>query len=126
MTHPNDADGAVLASLEAQGVNLSEPMLIEFAIDAPNKEAAAAIEAVLIRQDYEAEVEFDPGEPAEPGERADGGDPHDNEFGPSWTIYVSIRMVPEYDEIVRIQEELGRLSAPYEGTPDGWGTLIES
>ena len=35
---PNDDDGAALALLAAEGVDLSAPRLIEFTIDAPDAE----------------------------------------------------------------------------------------
>jgi hypothetical protein len=34
-------------------------------------------------------------------------------------------MVPEYNEIIRIQNELDRLAGPLGGKSDGWGIMME-
>ena len=41
--YPDDADGAVLADLAARGVDMSSPLLIEFAVAAPDEASANAI-----------------------------------------------------------------------------------
>ena len=42
-----------------------------------------------------------------------------------WTVYVSVEMIPDYDEIIRIQADLDRLSGPSGGICDGWGVMLE-
>ena len=69
-------DGAALALLATDGVDISVPRLIEFTIDAPGSEAAERIAAALRDAGHEAVVEFDEGEPV-----ADGDD-DEEEFGP--------------------------------------------
>jgi len=118
---PNDADGAVLADLAAQGVDMSQPMLIEFAVDAPDENSAHAIEEALSKDGYDTQFYYDEGEPDEDGEI----DPDDEEFGPSWTVYANVRMVPAHDEIIRIQSDLDRIVVPLGGKSDGWGTMLE-
>ena len=108
-----DDDGAVLSDLAAQGVDMSLPMLIEFAVDAP----AHAIERAMQERGYDTEIYYDEGEPDEDGNI----DPDDEEFGPSWTVYANVRMIPEYDEIIRIQNELDEITGPFGGCSDGWG-----
>jgi len=39
-TYPNDADGAVLADLAAQGMDMSQPLVIEFPVAVPDEAAA--------------------------------------------------------------------------------------
>jgi hypothetical protein len=119
-TYPDDEDGAVLADLAAQGVDMSAPLMIEFPVAAPDEAAATAIDEALTKAGYDAEIVYDEGEPNEDGEI----DPDDEEFGPSWTVYVNIRMIPEYDEIMRIQAELDRLAGPFGGNSDGWGVML--
>lgn len=119
--YPDDDDGAVLARLAEQGVDLSQPLLLEFLVSAPGEQAAEAIRAALVRQGYAPQVDYDEGEPADDGEI----DPSDAEFGPSWTVCIEIEMLPAYDAIVLIQVDLDRIAEPLGGRSDGWGTLIE-
>ncbi len=119
-THPNDEDGQVLAHLAAHGIDLTRPLLIEFSVYAPDEGAANAIQAALAKAGYDTEVCFDEGEPDEDGEI----DPDDEEMGPSWTVNANVKMVPEYNEIMRIQQELEQLAAPFGGEPDGWGAMV--
>ena len=120
-TYPDDADGAVLADLAAQGVDMSQPLLIEFPVAAPDEASANGILQAMTKAGYDAHVEYDEGEPDEDGRI----DPHDQEFGPSWTVYANVRMVPEYDEVIRIQGELDRLARPFRGKSDGWGVMLD-
>jgi regulator of ribonuclease activity B len=120
-TFPSDPDGDVLAALAAQGVDLTQPLQIEFAIDAPDEKAAMAIEKALIDAGYDSQFEYDEGEPEDDGEV----DPDDEEFGPSWTVFANVLMIPEYQEIRRVQTELDRIAGPMGGKSDGWGALID-
>ena len=115
---PNDEDGAALARLEADGVDLSVSRLIEFTIDAPETDSAERIAQLARDAGYEATVEYDVGEPE--------GDEDDDELGPSWTVYVAVEMVPQHAALVRIQDELGRLARPHGGACDGWGTAVDA
>jgi hypothetical protein len=119
-TYPDDADGSVLTDLAAHGVDMTKPLQIEFAVAAPDEDAATAIADALSKAGYDGHAEFDEGEPD-----ADEDD-DDDEFSPSWTVYASVTMVPEYDEIIRIQEELDRLAEPFDGYIDGWGVMLDS
>jgi hypothetical protein len=119
-TYPDDADGAVLADLAAQGVDMSQPLLVEFAVHASDETSAHAIAEALAKKGYDAQIDFDEGEPDEEVEI----DPDDEEFGPSWTVYAEVTMVPAYEEIVRIQAELDQLAGPFDGHSDGWGVMI--
>lgn len=133
MDYPDDADGSLLAELEAQGIDMTQPLAIEFAVAAPDEASATAIGEALAGAGYESEIDFDDGEPLE-GDALDGeldeeggSDPEEEEeeFGPSWTVYAMVEMVPDYDEILRIQEELDSLAEPFGGAVDGWGVMLE-
>jgi hypothetical protein len=119
--YPNDDDGAVLADLAAQGIDMSQPLLLDFQVHAPDQAAADAIGKALRQAGYDIEVVYDEGEPDEDGDI----DPEDEEFGPSWTVYVNREMVPEYHEIMRIQADLDRLARPHGGKSDGWGAMLD-
>lgn len=118
-TYPDDEDGAVLAALAAQGVDMSMPLLIEFAVAVPDEESAEDCLQAIIRAGYASRIEYDEGEPDYEPEVDDA-----DEFGPSWSIYVDVQMVPEYKEIMRIQAELDRLARPFGGMSDGWGVML--
>ncbi len=119
--YPNDADGAVLTNLRATGVDMTRPLLIEFPVAVPDESSANRTMKALVDAGYDSEIDFDEGEPNEDGVI----DADDDEFGPSWTVYANVRMVPVYDEIIRIQSDLDRLSQPLGGYSDGWGVLID-
>jgi len=122
--YPDDADGSVLADLAALGIDMTQPMDIEFPVAAPDEEAANAIASALIAAGYDAHVEYDDGEPEE--ESDEDEDEDEDDFVPGWDVYVSTRMVPDYDEIIRIQADLGRLANPLGGMSDGWGAMLDS
>lgn len=124
-TYPDDADGSVLADLAALGIDMTQPMDIEFPVAAPDEEAANAIASALIAAGYDAHVEYDDGEPEGENEE-DEEDEEDDDFVPGWDVYVSTRMVPDYDEIIRIQADLSRLANPLGGMSDGWGVMLDS
>jgi len=125
-----------LADLAARGVDMSSPLLIEFAVAAPDEASANAVAKALRTAGYDTEVCFDEGEPDEdepgedePGEDEPGEDdeldPDDEAFGPSWTVFANVSMIPEHDELMRIQADLDRLAGPHGGQVDGWGTMLE-
>ncbi len=124
--YPDDADGAVLADLAARGVDMSSPLLIEFAVAAPDEASANAIAKSLRAAGYDTEICFDKGEPDEDEpDEDDELDPDDEEFGPSWTVFANVSMIPEHDELLRIQAELDRIAEPHGGQVDGWGVMLE-
>ena len=124
--YPDDPDGAVLADLAARGVDMSSPLLIEFAVAAPDEASANAVAKALRAAGYDTEICFDDGEPDEDEpDEDDELDPDDEAFGPSWTVFANVSMIPEYEELMRIQADLDRIAGPDGGQADGWGTMLE-
>ena len=128
-TFPDDDDGAVLKSLAEAGVDLSKPLELEFHVAVPDEESGKMVAAAVQAGGYKCELVFDEGEPEDGEIEADGAshedqDMGDEEFGPMWTVYVMVEMVPEYQRIVDLQVELEGLSKPHGGGSDGWGVLI--
>ena len=111
-TFPDDEDGAVLASLARAGVDLSQPVEVEFVIDAPDEGAAAAVAEAVRRAGHACAVEYDEGE--------DG----DEDLGPSWVVYVTLELVAEHARIVALQRTFTQLAEPHGGACDGWGALV--
>lgn len=136
-TYPDDADGAALANLAEQGVDMSQPLDFDFPVAAPDEAAAIAIQQALAAAGYASEVEYDEGDTDDEDEFGPDGeyevdaddedeiDADDEEVGPSWAVYVNLQMVPQYEEIMRIQAELDRLAQPLGGYSDGWGVLMD-
>jgi len=118
--YPDDADGAVLADLAARGIDMTQPLLIEFPVAVLDEESANQTLVAMTTAGYDSHIEYDEGEPDEDGEI----DPDDEEFGPSWTVFASVEMIPEYEKIMRIQSELDEIARPFGGISDGWGVLI--
>ena len=118
-TYPDDADGAVLADLAAMGVDMTRPLLIEFPVAVPDEASANSTATAMTEAGYDPHVEYDEGEPDFDPEVDDA-----DEFGPAWTVYANVRMIPEYDEIVRIQAELDQIARPFGGKSDGWGVML--
>jgi len=121
MNFPNDDDGGLLQMLHEHGIDLSAPMDLEFGVHCPDENTALQIEQVLQAAGYKAHALYDEGD-LEEGEAMTA----DNEDSwPYWAVVAFIKMVPEYDEIVRIKAHLDELSQPLGGTSDGWGAVIE-
>ena len=118
-TYPDDADGAVLADLAAQGVDMTQPLAIEFPVAVPDEPSAKNAAAAMTKAGYESQIEYDEGEPDFDPETDDA-----EEFGPSWTVYANVQMIPEYNEIMRIQAELDQIARPLGGKSDGWGVML--
>lgn len=115
--YPDDADGQVLAEIAAIGTDMTKPHQIHFPIDAPNERSARAIESLLIKQGFTTHFSYDEGQPDKDGHI----DTDDAEFGPSWTVYVKVDMVPSHEEIVRMESRLDELVRGLGGKTGGWG-----
>ncbi len=103
---PDDADGSVLSDLASQGVDMTKPLQFEFFVVAPDEDTSKLIGDAVTQAGYEASVEYEECEPDENGEF----DPDDEEFGPAWTVYAYVTMVPNYEEVIRIQDELDKIA----------------
>jgi regulator of RNase E activity RraB len=108
MNFPNDADGDVLRSLQKKGVDLSQPRVIEFYCFASDRLVADKISKKIILPGFENEV----------FESKDTNDSTE-----IYSVYFVCSMVPNYADIVRIQNELNAKLNRFGTTCDGWGTL---
>lgn len=118
--YPDDEDGAVLASLASHGIDMSQPLQIEFQVAVADEASANKVLQAMTEAGYQSEIFYDEGEPDYDPEVDD-----EEEFGPSWTVSANVHMVPEYNEIMRIQGELDRLARPLGGNSDGWGVMFD-
>ncbi len=113
VNYPNDDDGRAITSIAATGMDLSKPTKIEFAIASPDKSASEAMKMILAKGGYDSEVYYDEGEP-------DFQEGEESGFGPSWTVYVMLNLVPSYENVVQVQKKLGDLVEKLGGKVDGW------
>lgn len=101
---PDDGDGNALRRLLRDGSDFSKPHEIDFHIAVKTKEAGQAIGPLAAEEGFHAKLVKD-------------------DEGPDWTLWCTIDMRPDYDEIVRISDRLNELARPHGGSLDGWGTF---
>jgi len=90
--------------LEEHGSDMTQPMLIDVAIDAPTEEAADLVVAHLESKDFVSSKS-------------------QNENNGRWTINVPVMMTPVHEEIVYFQQVLDRDLAKFGAKSDGWGSF---
>lgn len=110
--YPNDADGDALRVVAENGADLSRPMPVDFMVAAASEGAAESISRAVRPLGYDTEVVRDTDD-----------DGHDED---TWTVYCSSTMLLDYESVIAVQAELDRVSAPYGGFSDGWGTFGNS
>ncbi len=103
-SYPDDSDGDALRSIEAQGNDMSASMEIDFPVLFPSEGQASVFAPVAASLGFRVHLSQD-------------------EKDLNWDVYCTCDMVPEYEEIVRIQHELTAAAKPYGGYSDGWGTF---
>jgi hypothetical protein len=79
-------------------------MDIEFAIAVPNEASARAVAAAVELHGYQPSLDHD-----------------DEDDG--WSVYCTKRMLATYEGVVAAQAELDKLSHPFGGYSDGWGSF---
>lgn len=112
ISYPDDADGDVLRAMAESGVDMAQPLTIEFVIDAPSEQHAKAIEKDLAAAGHPAVADY------EDGDEEEGIDP-------GWVVSVELQMVPDYQRIIDLQDELNRIASAHDGQVDGWGAMVE-
>jgi hypothetical protein len=100
---PNDSDGDALRRLLESGSDLSKEMMIDFAVDVPDRETGMAFADEVAALGFQVDVDLDT--PTN-----------------SWTCYCSRKMIPSYNEIVSIQRTLENIGNLYNAKPSGWGS----
>jgi len=122
MSYPQDDDGALLQMLSDHGVDMHAPMELEFAVLCADETAAHRIAQVLQDAGYDAEASYNEGE-LEEGEAMTE---ENEDYWPSWSVIAHLEMVPDYQEIQRIQAQLNQLANPWGGKSDGWGAILSA
>jgi len=111
-TYPDDADGDVLSALAESGIDMTQPLTIEFVIDAPDEQSARAIEADLRAAGHPGDAAFEEA---------------DEEVGiePGWVVMIEQDIVPDYQRIIDMQADYNRFAAAHGGKVDGWGAMVD-
>ena len=103
-TFPENADGDALRRLAESGVEMTSPMVIDFAVAIPDEPTGKAIALKAIEIGYKASVDQD----SESSE---------------WICYCSKSMFATYTGIINCQLELDKIAVAYGGFVDGWRTF---
>lgn len=100
---PNDADGGALRRLIEDGSDLSREMEIDFHVAVPDKASGLAFARIVEPENFTTSVTKD----------------YD---GKAWTCTCTRIMVPDYHDLIAVQDMLEELGRPYNAVPDGWGS----
>lgn len=105
MQFPDDGNGDMLRALMDAGIDLSQPLAIDFYLVFKNKEQAEKTMAALVASELQGEVEL-----------------HFNDLE-QWELIVSQTMVPEHAAVTAREAELDKFAKKFGGHNDGWGVM---
>ena len=86
------------------GSDLSQPMSIDFTIEAPDEPAARLIAKLVSAQGFDPSIS-------------------DNGGKSIWSVYCSKFMLATYDGVVAARAQLNDIARPHGGRCDGWETF---
>ena len=105
MQFPDDGNGDMLRALMDAGIDLSQPLAIDFYLVFKNKEYAEKAMSALVATEQQGEVEL-----------------HFNDLE-QWELIVSQTMVPEHAAVTAREVELDKFAKKFGGHNDGWGVM---
>jgi len=105
MQFPDDGNGDMLRALMDAGIELSQPLAIDFYLVFKNKDQAEKAMAALVASELQGEVEL-----------------HFNDLE-QWELIVSQTMVPEHAAVTAREAELDKFAKKFGGHNDGWGVM---
>jgi len=105
MQFPDDGNGDMLRALMDAGIDLSQPLAIDFYLVFKNKDQAEKAMAALVASELQGEVEL-----------------HFNDRE-QWELIVSQTMVPEHAAVTAREAELDKFAKKFGGHNDGWGVM---
>lgn len=100
---PDDETGDALNEFVKNGFDLSKPMQIDFFLAVLSMKKGIKISQIVEKLGFNTSVEQD-------------------EETQEWTCYCTKIMIPEYTEIIKIEEELNNIAKLYDGYIDGFGS----
>lgn len=102
--YPQDADGDALRRVAGGGADLSQPMVIDFAVAVADEATARRVAEIVAAHDFDPSISQD-----------DGRD--------SWSVYCSKSMLATYEGVVAVRAQLNALLGANGGVCDGWATF---
>lgn len=105
MQFPDDGNGDMLRALMDAGIDLSQPLAIDFYLVFKNKDQAEKAMAALVASELQGDVEL-----------------HFNDLE-QWELIVSQTMVPEHAAVTAREAELDKFAKKFGGHNDGWGVM---
>ncbi len=106
MSFPNDANGELLALMQAEGIDLNQQYMIDFYVVFADKESATAAAARVSQEYPDAGVFVNFSDDAQ-----------------MWELRLQQEMQPEHERITTIEMVLAKLCKQFKGKTDGWGML---
>ncbi|OUS28801.1 hypothetical protein A9Q98_07190 [Thalassotalea sp. 42_200_T64] len=104
MTFPNDENGSVLAEMQEAGIDLSQPVIVEFFQLFEQQDNANALAQHITNSEMDVKVNV-----------------HPDQTPNVWDVDCQIEMIPSYDNIVAMEETFEKLARKFDGYNDGWG-----
>jgi hypothetical protein len=104
--YPDDANGRVLSGMRASGANMAARYAIDFEHIFPDLQTC---------EEFVRRI-------AGRGRRVEKSE-YTGRSGYYWQVRVTVRMVPTYAGITRVEQELAAVADACGGCPDGWGIL---
>lgn len=104
MKFPNDENGALLREMHEAGIDLSQPLDIDFFFVFKTKRDAEAMAAALAALGEEIETALE-----------------HNEIHEDWDLCATLNMVPTHSAVTLRELQFGKLAEQNSGQGDGWG-----
>lgn len=101
---PNDATGNALKRFAKMGSDLTKPMEMDFFVAVPSKDAGNKVALKVRELGFATIVEQD-------------------DETRNWTCYCTKVLVPEYSEVVKIEQQLDSVAKEFGGYADGFGSF---
>ncbi|MFD0616888.1 ribonuclease E inhibitor RraB [Paenibacillus sp. GCM10027629] len=102
----SQADKDNLENLKKSGVDFNKEQLVDFQISVDSENNGIKINEKMANKGYKCTLQKD-------------------YEGDRWTSECSKEIILEFDTIVNIQEEINKISEPYNGFSDGWGMIVK-
>ncbi len=101
---PDDADGDAIRNVMEHGSDLSKVMKIDFMVTIPNESSGNDVAEIAAKLGFNVSVEQD-------------------SEGDEWTCYCTKEMLLTYEGVQKTKRELSKISLPFGGYCDDWGTF---
>ncbi|WP_371376124.1 ribonuclease E inhibitor RraB [Thalassotalea aquiviva] len=108
MSLPNDETGSVLAEMIEAGIDLAQPMRVEYFQLFEQEQNARALAEHIKQTMPDVVVKV-----------------HPDQTPQVWDVDCTLVMVPSYDNIVQKEQEFEKLARQFDGYNDGWGVQID-